>query len=158
MVVESRLDRAAYVRIVLFRRFTNTVFYLFALIGAALTAYTFSGGGISPLVALTSWIPLVIYSVLSIANALMSSRGTNRPFLQQTRYEFGQDGIKVSNRLGDGEIPWAEVKAARKLLGCYVIDLQTGQYFAVPTSSVRQPEALETILRERIKPQLGIAA
>jgi hypothetical protein len=157
MVVESRLDRAAYVRIVLFRRFTNPVFYLFALIGAALTAYTFSGGGVSPLVAATSWIPLAIYSIFSVTNAVTSSRGTNRPFLQQTRYDFGAKGIKVSNRLGEGEIPWTEVKTARKLLGCYMIDLQSGQYFAFPISAVRQPEALDTLLRERIKPQLGVA-
>jgi hypothetical protein len=157
MVIESRLDRADYVRLMLFRRFTSTIFYLFALIGAALTAYAFNGGGGGLVVAAVSWVPLAIYSILSVAHAFLSSEGPNRPFLQMTRYDFGPKAISVSSRLGEGEIPWEEVKSTRKLLGCYVIDLHSGQFFAFPIAAVRQSAALDKLLSERIRPPLGVA-
>ena len=153
MLIESRLSRAAYVQISLFRHLTRPIFYLFTLIGAGMTAYVITTNADTRLY-FAAWVPLAMYALLGAITIILNSRGPNRPFLQMTRHEFGEQSVKIGSRLGDGEIPYRQIRLVRKLAGCYIFDLASGQFFAIPQASVRGERAkeFEQLLRERIRP------
>ncbi|NJN14842.1 MAG: YcxB family protein [Oscillochloris sp.] len=143
MVVEARLSPTQFRRIALLRHFQRPGFYFYSLTAAALTAGVLALG-MRPIFLAVGWIPFVIYMVLGFINAIVGSRGDNRPYLLQTRYEFNARGVKMSTSQGSSELDWDAFLRWRKVINCYVLELKSGLVIAFPNDGL-SPQRIQSL-------------
>lgn len=151
IVVEARLQPAQFFQLSLLRHFQRPSFYFYALTAAGLTALTYTMH-LSLLLLLVGWVPFGLYMLLGLANAYAGSRNPAQPYFLATRYEFADDALKVSTSQGSSRISWDRFKEWRKVVGCYVLVLQSGPIMAIPLVDVpkgREP-AIEDFLKQKI--------
>jgi hypothetical protein len=151
IVVEARLRPAQFFQLSLLRHFQRPSFYFYSITAAALTALSYTTP-ISLLILLVAWVPFITYMLLGLVNAYAGSRNPEQPYFLATRYEFASDALKLTTSQGSSKISWNQFKEWRKVVGCYVLVLQSGAIMAIPLSDVprgREP-AIEDFLKQKI--------
>lgn len=162
MIIESTLTRQEFVRHSLTRHFSRPSFYFYAFIFAALSTYTFITPGARQTLYVAAVLPVLAYSFGGVIAALRRSRDKNLPLYLPIRYEFGQEGVEVSSRLGRTMVSWADLRNWRKVVGVYELALGNGQLLVISQQAVapRQVTSFEELLDRRIypKPEQGRAS
>lgn len=151
MVIQTQLKKDQFVRLTLMQHLQRPSFYFWAITSAALTAWALFGG---PFVLIfVGWLPFGLYLMSGIVMAFVGSRGSDKPYLQPTRYEFDDQGIKIGSTLGESFLEWQQVVAWKVMSGCYVLLLANNAMLAFPQDSVaphRMPQ-FEQLLIEKIE-------
>lgn len=149
--IKAHLKRGQALRLSLLRHFQRPTFYLNALMFAGFTAFAFLRGPL--ILMLVGWLPLTVYIIVGIVNAVQSSSGKDQPHLLPTRYEFDSAGVHISNPQGKSTLGWEQFSRWDKLLDCYVLALYSGSIIAIPEKDVSrlQAEALERILNSYLR-------
>lgn len=150
MVIESQLSRDQFIRLFLLRHFQRMSFYFYALTSGALTAYALMGG---PFVLIfVGWVPLGLYIMAGLISAFMGSWGQDRPYLLRTRYEFGEEGVKLQSAAGNSALQWQHIAGWRVMVGCYVLELTGGAILAIPQKAVppHRMSDFEALLRRHV--------
>lgn len=151
IVVEARLRPAQFFQLSLLRHFQRPSFYFYSITAALLTALSYTMN-LNMLVLMVAWVPFGIYMLLGLANAYAGTRNPNQPYFLATRYEFADDALKVSTAQGSSRLSWDSFKEWRKVVGCYVLVLDSGPIMAIPLADVskgREP-AIEDFLKKKI--------
>ncbi|MCG8348578.1 MAG: YcxB family protein, partial [Chloroflexales bacterium] len=138
------------VRLSILRHFQRTMFYIYAILCAGLTAYSLFTN--NRLLLLVAWIPFLIYIVAGILGAVQGSWVKDSPVFLRTRYEFTPQGIAISTTQGHSQLEWAHVNEVQKMLNCYVLVLANASILAIPESAVppHQKDLFEQLLRDHI--------
>lgn len=160
MIIESTLTRQEFTRHALTRHFRRPAFYLFVFVCAVLTAYGFITPGVSNLVYLAAWLPVLVYAVGGWVVITRRGRDESLPLYLPTRYEFGKGGVELSSRQGRASFAWGEFRAWRKVVGLYELALTNGQLLVISARAVppRQVASFEALLAKQIspKPEVGV--
>ncbi|NNJ09884.1 YcxB family protein [Chloroflexales bacterium ZM16-3] len=151
IVVEARLQPPQFFQLSLLRHFQRPSFYFYAVTAAALTALTYTMN-IDIMLLVVGWVPFGIYMILGLANAFAGSRNPEQPYFLQTRYEFGDEELRMSTSRGASTLIWSRFKEWRKVVGCYVLVLDSGPIMAIPVADVPKgrQSALEDFLKKKI--------
>lgn len=152
MVIETSLGKAQFIRLALWRHFQRPFFYFYALTCAGLTAYVFTGRG-EMILLVVAWVPFGMYILFGIINAVLGARGEDRPHLLKTRYDFNDQGVRLSSSAGTSQLEWQHFVRWSKIADCYVLHLAGGPIIAIPQAAVppHQKARFERLLQEHMR-------
>lgn len=151
MVIKTTLSKDLFVRLSILRHIQRPTFYVYALLAAGLTVYTYTQG--RPIVFLfMGWIPLGLYLFLGVISAIRASRMKDAPYFLPTEYNITDDGVAISSARGESNLEWKHFEGWREMVSTYVLVLEGGAILAIPQDSVppHKRDEFEDLLRKNI--------
>lgn len=155
MIIESTLSQREFTQHSLARHFQRPIFYVWAFLSAALTAYAIFTPDLPDLLMLAAWLPFLVYIIAGWIIITRRGRDKSLPIYLPTRYELTARGITISSQKGRSELPWGQLRAWRKVGGIYELALTTGQFLIISQRALsnRQIKPFEDMLKANIKPK-----
>ncbi len=154
MVINTTLSRDLFIRLSILRHIQRPTFYVYALLAAGLTVYTYTQG--RPIVFLfMGWIPLGLYLFLGVISAIRASRIKDAPYFLPTGYDITDDGVAINSARGESHLEWKHFESWHEMVNTYVLVLEGGAILAIPQASVppHKRDEFEDLLRTHIDQQ-----
>lgn len=150
MVIESTLSKDQFIRLSIARHLQRTMFYIYATLCAAITAYALFQGPL--LLLLVAWMPFSFYIISGVIQAVSAGSVKDAPYFLPTRYEFTGQGVTISTSRGQSQLGWEHFQEWRHMVNCYVLVLSEGAILAIPQNAIPAGRAprFEDLLRQHI--------
>jgi len=149
VTIKATLSKDQFIRLSILRHIQRKMFYFYAAIGAALSAYAIVRG--PTWLLWVAWIPFLFYLIPALINTFQV--GEDHPLFQPTTYRVDKAGLAIQTPETESLVEWEYFNNWRVITQCYVLMLTAGPIIAIPQTAVRPPQRakLEMLLDKYIE-------